>query len=394
MSEKQFQSAPQMAARRVAQSRPSLMAGLVVRARELKTRGHNIVDLSAGVPDYKAPEFLVNAGVDALRGDSNSYGDSRGVASLRQALAQRFTAQQGVEFDADAEVTITAGATAALNATLLALVNPGDGVAFFEPFFEFFLPQIRLAGGRPKFIPLRAPQWTFRDADLKRALLGATRFLILNTPHNPTGRVFTAEELERIAFYCRQHNIIVLSDETYEPFVYGTQHLSIAALPGMKERTVTIGSVSKVFNVAGWRIGSILAPAYLTAAIRRVSGMDAPVPLQIACAQAMPHYQSFIDGLVADHQLLRNRLTAALRQFGMEPLLPEGTLSIWADIAALGYASDVVACDALLDEHGILAVPGSAFYRPSIDCHHLRFSFARKADTIEEACRRLSSVNG
>lgn len=377
-------------ARRVAGGHASVMGELVNRARTLKDEGRDVIDLGAGVPDYSAPEFLIEAGVQALRSGPNSYGDGRGLSALRKALAKRFAVTHGVRMNAETDVTICGGASSAITAALLALVNPQDGVAMFEPYFEFFLPQIKLAGGVAKFIPLEAPDWTFRECQLKRALSGNTRVLLLNTPHNPTGRVFTWEELERIAHYCVQRDIIVISDETYEPFTFDCNHVSIATLPGMRDRTITIGSVSKVFNVAGWRIGSAIASPELTRVIRKVNDLSlgAPVPLQEACATAMSQYDAFVSDLVARHRPLRDQLCETLQASGFQPYKPQGTLSVFADCSGLGYASDVDVCDYLLNVVGVLAVPGSAFFR-SPGRQFVRFSFARKEETMQAAFGKL-----
>lgn len=380
-------------ARRVAQSQPSIMSELVTRAQSLRSLGKDVVDLGAGVPDYRAPDFLVEAGVQALREGPNSYGDSRGMPELRKAVAEHFAATSGLKFDPDSEVTICGGASSAITAALLALVNPRESVAMFEPYFEFFLPQIKLAGGTPKFIPLHEPDWTFREAQLKRGLTGRTRVLILNTPHNPTGRVFTRAELERIAHYCVANDVIVLSDETYEPFVFDGKHVSIATLPGMRERTITIGSVSKVFNVAGWRVGTVTAPRALTSALRSVNGLflGAPVPLQVALAEAMAQYEPFVNDLVTRHRPLRDQLCSALSEAGFVPYLPQGTLSVWADSTGLGLASDIDVCDYLLNQRGLLAAPGSAFFRVP-GKHFVRFSFARHEQTIAAAIAKLREI--
>ncbi len=380
-------------ARRVADGQASIMSDLVIQARALKDEGRDVVDLGAGVPDYSAPEFLIEAGIHSLRSGPNSYGDGRGMPALRKALAKLAERSQAVSFNPDTEITVTGGASAAITAALLALVNPRQGVALFEPYFEYFLPQIKLAGGTPKYIALTAPNWTFSESSLKRALSGSTRVLLMNTPHNPTGRVFSHKELERIAHYCVANDIIVVSDETYEPFTFGCKHISIATLPGMRERTLTIGSVSKVFNVAGWRIGSVIAPADLTAAIRRVNNLSlgAPVPLQEACAAEMSKYESFVTALVDRHRPLRDRLCVALTEAGLMPFWPEGTLSVFADCTSLGHASDLDVCDYLLNVCGLLAVPGSAFFRAPGQ-QFVRFSFARKGETIAAAIAKLRAI--
>lgn len=392
MTRKSNTATPQPVAHRLSTVKPSIMAGLVTRARELREGGREIIDLGAGVPDYDAPEFLIKLGAEALRIGPNSYGDARGSQALRAAIAKRYAATQHLDFNPNTEVTITGGASAALNAALLALVNPGDGVVVFDPYFEFFLPQIKLAGGNAKFVSLKAPTWTFTDTQLRRAFSGRTRFMLLNTPHNPTGRVFTREELERIAHWCVKQDVIVISDETYEPFVYDCKHVSIASLPGMRDRTITIASVSKVFNVAGWRIGSVVAAPHLTNAIRLVNGLasGAPVPLQEACAIAMPQYQSFVNDLLAAHQPLRDQLTNALWCFGAQPYKPQGTLSVFADCTKLGFKTDLEVCEFMLNDLGILAAPGSAFFsKAPTGQEYLRFSFARKAETIAAAVAKL-----
>lgn len=382
-------------AKRVQESRPSIMGDLVRKAADMRESGREVIDLGAGVPDYRAPDFLLDAGAEALRSGNNSYGDSRGVPSLRSAVAAHFQRAQGTSYDANTEVTITAGASAALNSILLSLVNPGDGVVLFAPYFEFFLPQINLAGGRPIFVPLTTPHWTFSDRSLEKVLRWKrTRFLLLNTPHNPTGRVFSLDELQRIAALCLKHDVIVISDETYEPFVYDAPHISIAALPGMRERTITVTSVSKVFNVAGWRVGAVLAAARLTSALRLVNGLSlgAPIPLQEACAEAMAHYREFTGSLIDLHQPQRDQLCAALEEAGFAVFVPQGTLSIFAAIGSLPFANDLKTCDYLLQECGILAAPGSAFFAAGEGAQYLRFSFARKPETIARAVQALKAL--
>lgn len=382
-------------AKRVQESRPSVMTDLVRKSADMRESGREVIDLGAGVPDYAAPGFLLDAAADSLRTGNNSYGDSRGVPNLRAAVSAHFQRAQGISYDANAEVTITAGASAALNSVLLSLVNPGDGVALFTPYFEFFLPQIRLAGGRPLFVPLSPPTWAFDDKKLEQILRRKrTRFLLLNTPHNPTGRVFSLVELQRIAALCRKHDVIVISDETYEPFVYDAPHISIASLPDMRDRTLTITSVSKVLNVAGWRVGSILACEHLSKAVRLVNGLSlgAPIPLQEACARAMTRYHEFTGSLVDLHKPLRDQLCAALRKAGFNTYVPEGTLSIFAALASLPFRTDIEACGYLLENCGILAAPGSAFFADGEGTRYLRFSFARKPETITRACQALSAL--
>jgi aminotransferase len=390
----QTNKAPGVVARRVAEVRPSVLAGLQLRAQELRAAGQTVIDLGAGVADYPPPAFLLAAAHAALDGPFNSYGDARGLKSLREAVADHYRRHHLLRYDADREVTITAGASAALSAVLLSLVNPGDGVAIFEPFFEMFLPQIKLAGGRPKFIKLHAPDWSFDEDELARALSGRTRFLLLNTPHNPTGRVFTPQEIHVIADICRQRDIIVISDETYEPFVFHGAHTCVACGPAMQQRSIIIGSMSKALNVGGWRLGSVVAPAHLTAALRLVNGLSlgAAVPLQQACAEAMADYDRFTAELVQQHRPLRDALCQALAASGFVPFVPEGTLSVWAEAGCRALDSDLAVCRMLLDRCGILAAPGSAFFRRAGKRQYLRFSFARSESVIAAACQQLISL--
>ena len=382
-------------ARRLIAKRPSIMAELVRRGQQLSREGVDIINLGPGIPDYGGTAFLLDAGAAAITGGANGYGNGWGDPELRKAVAARFQHHHSLGYDPEREVTITAGASAALNAIMLAFVNPGERVIVFEPFFENFAPQVTLAGGVPKFVSLKAPDWTLDEKAFANAFSNKTKLLLLNTPNNPTGRVFSREELEIIAHYCLKHDVLVVSDEAYEPFTYGLAHVPIATLPGMRDQVITIGSISKVFNVSGWRVGDVLAAPHLTDAIRAVNDLSlgAPTPLQKACVTAMQggHYDAFVQSVRADHIDLRDALCDALRSTGWQFRLPEGTFSVYAEAPA-GYGDNSLEiCARLLDEKRILAVPGASFTRPNRTSRYVRFCFARRKETIEQACLRLTA---
>lgn len=380
-------------ARRLVGKRPSIMADLVRRGQQLAADGADIANLAAGIPDYGGPSFLLQAASDAILGGANGYGNGWGDPRLRKAAAARFARYHDIDFNPETEVTITAGASAALNAIMLAFVNPGERVIVFEPFFENFAPQVTIAGGIPKFVCLQAPNWTIDEKVLARAFCSKTKLLLLNSPNNPTGRVLSRAELELIARYCIKHDVLVVSDEAYEPFTYGVPHVPMATIPGMRDRTITIGSISKVFNVSGWRIGDVLAAPHLTEAIRAVNDLSlgAPTPLQAAAVLALEgsYYACFMQNVVGDHRPLRDMLCGALAESGWQFRVPDGTFSVFAEAPANLGANSLEICARLLDEKGILAVPGQSFVRPDRTTRYVRFCFARKRETIEQACQRL-----
>lgn len=378
-------------ARRLARIPESKTGTLLQSAFELRRQG-NLIDLALGAPDYPAPDLLVEAAKRAITDGANGYGPSAGNPKLRSAVASRVSTDQSLTIDPDREVTITAGASAALNATLLALLNPGDQAIVFEPFYEYFLPQLALAGARPSFARLSHGDWRVEKKELKKALTKKCRVLILNNPHNPTGRVFSLEELEVVARFCQKHGLIAVCDETYVPFSFDTPFKSLSSLPGMKERCVVIHSVSKIFNVAGWRVGSVIAPPDLSAGIRRINALSlgAATPLQEACVAALDQYQEFMHTTVAEHALLRDKLSTALQTHGFSVSRAEGTLSVFAGASPLGFLDSDGCCRHLLQKHGILAAPGNNFFRTGHISSFVRFSFARSAETIEKAIAALA----
>lgn len=360
---------------------------------------HGAINLGQGFPDFPGPDFVKEAAIEAIRADLNQYAPSHGLPRLREAIAADWATQHGVEVDPDAEVTVTSGATEALLSAMLALVNPGDEVIFFEPFYDSYVPQTVFAGGTPRVVPLQPPDWTFDHDALAAAFNERTRLFLLNTPHNPTGKVFSPQELKFIADLCIEHDVIVLADEVYERIVYdGLRHVPIATLPGMWERTLTINSTGKTFSVTGWKIGYVTGSAALQTALRTTHQFNVfatATPLQHGLAVALETAAEvgYYDQLKADYQERRDRLMAILGDAGLPPLPVQGSYFIMSDITGLGFANDVEFCRHLVTEVGVAAIPPSAFYLDPASAPLLaRFCFAKQASTMEAAAERLQRL--
>lgn len=377
------------------------MALMAERVRSLGTtvfvemtalaNAHGAVNLGQGFPDFAAPTFLKEAAKAAVDADINQYAPGNGRFSLRAAIAAK---DHGRDVDPDGEVLVTHGATEAIFATVLGLVNPGDEVVILEPFYDSYVPAVRMAGGVPRFYTLRPPDWAI-DFDALAALFNAkTKLIIVNTPHNPSGKVFSREELSAIAALCREHDVIAMTDEVYEHIIFdGRTHHALATFPGMAERTVTISSLGKTFSVTGWKIGwAIAAPELIQAVFRAHQFMTfcGAAPLQEAAVAAFAVADSFYTALARDYQNKRDFLMEALRAAGLRPLLPQGAYFIMVDISDLGFADDVAFCRYLTTEIGVAAIPPSAFYHNPADGAHLaRFAFCKRQATLEEAAARL-----
>ena len=358
---------------------------------------HGAVNLSQGFPDFPAPEALKQAACDAIRADINQYSISFGAGSLRQAVADQFTARHGVPIDAGRHVTICCGSTEAMLSTMLASVDPGDEVIVFEPFYENYGPCAILSGGTPKYIRLSPPDWTFDPEVLERAFSNRTRAIVINTPTNPTGKVFTRNELETIARLCEKWDVLAISDEIYGHIVFdGHEHVPIASIPGMAERTVTISGLSKTYSVTGWRIGWAIAPDALTEGIRKMHDfltVAAPSPLQEAGALALKLPASYYRDMSAEYQRLRDWLVSILERKGFVCYPPSGAYYVMADISAFGYPDDVTFAKYLVQDIGVATIPGSSFYLdPRDGASLIRFCFSKRDDTIREAERRLEKL--
>jgi aspartate/methionine/tyrosine aminotransferase len=374
----------------------------VIREMTRQAMQHGAVNLAQGFPDFPAPEQIKQAAQQAIAADVNQYAITWGAKSLRNAIARQMGERQGVEVDPEREVVVCCGSTEAMIATLLAVCNKDDEVVVFEPFYENYGPDSILSGAKPRFVSLRPPvegdgEWTFDPQELREAFQAQTKAIIVNTPNNPTGKVFSGKELELIRDLCVEHNVLAITDEIYEHILYdGTKHISLASLEGMRDRTITINGLSKSYSVTGWRVGWAIAPAQITNAIRKVHDfltVGAPAPLQEAGAAALSLPASYYRDLADRYKTRRDHLIPALERAGFKCYRPRGAYYVMTDISAFGYANDVEFASYLVQEVGIACVPGSSFYKhPRDGGQQVRFAFCKKPETLDEAGRRLEKL--
>jgi len=360
---------------------------------------HGAINLGQGFPDFPGPDVVKEAAVAAIRADLNQYAPSHGTPRLRQAIAAGFEHTYGRSIDADAEVTVTTGATEAMQVAMLALLDPGDEVILFEPFYDAYPAQVIFAGGVPRPVRLSPPDWSFDLEALRQAIGPRTRAIIINTPHNPTGKMFSRAELESIAQVAIEHDLFVITDEVYDRITYdGAVHTPIALLPGMWERTLTLNSTGKTFSMTGWKIGFVIGPADLSAALRGIHQFNVfatATPFQEAMAVAMEQAdsQGYYDALRANYTALRNQLRAALEAADLPVLPVSGSYYLMADVSGLGFDDDVAFCRYLTSEIGVAAIPPSAFYADPTTAPLLaRFCFAKRPETIAAASERLAAL--
>ena len=373
------------------------LAESVIREMTRLAYEHGAVNLSQGYPDFPAPVAMKEAAKRAIDADINQYSITWGAKSLRDALARKVTGQFGWEVNPEREITVVCGSTEGMFASFMALLNPGDEVVIFEPFYENYGPDCALTGAVPRHVPLRPPDWKFSPAELEAAFNERTRAIVLNTPNNPTGKVFSREELETIAALCRKYDVVAITDEIYEHILYdGHRHISIATLEGMRERTVTINSLSKTYSVTGWRVGWVIAPPVLADSIRKVHDfltVGAPAPLQEAAAAAVSYGEDYYLELAAEYAKRRDRLLGILSACGFHCFRPAGAYYIMTDISGFGFADGADFVKYLIKEIGVAAVPGSSFYRnPADGAQQVRFTFCKKEETLAEAERRLRKL--
>lgn len=357
---------------------------------------HKAVNLSQGFPDFDAPTWLKSAANDAINRNLNQYAPSQGTARLRKAIADKAEHRMGIRFDEQDEITVTNGATEGIFSLLQALIGPGDEVIIFEPFYDSYVPGVEIAGGRPRYVQLRPPDWSLDHEYLASLFNENTKAIIINTPHNPTGKVYSRDELEFIAELCRRHDVLAITDEVYEHLVYDdNRHVSIAALPGMRDRTVTINSAAKTFSITGWKVGYVLAPPDLTEALRRVHQFvtfctAAPFQDAVALALETAETRGYYRDLQHDYSARRDKLTSYLQQAGLRPFKPQGTYFVMSDISGLGFESDVEFARYMTTEVGVAAIPPSAFYQDPQDGSTLcRWCFAKRDETLDAAGKRL-----
>ena len=356
------------------------------------------VNLGQGFPDTDGPAEVSEAAIQAIRDGHNQYPPGPGIPSLRAAVAEHRARFRGQHFDPDSEVLVTAGATEALAAALLALTGPGDEVVTFEPYYDSYAAGIAMSGARRKVVTLRAPDFSFDSEQLAAAFSADTKVLLLNSPHNPTGKVFTREELTEIATICVERDVVVVTDEVYEHLVFDGEHIPIATLPGMAERTVTISSAGKIFSFTGWKIGWACGPAPLIAAVRTAKQFLTFVsggPFQHAVAVGLRLGDDFFEGYTAELRAKRDRLCEGLAAAGFAVLVPQGTYFATCDITPLGGADGVDFCLALPERCGVVAVPSQVFYDDTAAGSRLvRFAFCKRDDVLDEASRRLATLGG
>ncbi|MGB6874461.1 MAG: aminotransferase class I/II-fold pyridoxal phosphate-dependent enzyme [Candidatus Acidiferrales bacterium] len=369
----------------------------VIREMTRLALAHNAVNLSQGFPDFAAPEEIKAAARDAIARDINQYAITWGAKSLRNAIAEKFARQQGIEIDPEREITVCCGSTEAMMSAMMAIINPGNEVVVFEPFYENYGPDAILSGASPRFVRLRPPDWSFDPDELARAFSNKTKAIILNTPNNPTGKVFARTEFEMIRDLCIRHDAFLITDEIYEHMLYdGAQHISAASIEGMRERTITINALSKTYSVTGWRVGWAVAPPEVTSAIRKVHDfltVGAAAPLQEAGAVALRFPDSYYRQLASEYLERRNRLLGILTSSGFQCFKPRGAYYIMTDISNFGFPNDVEFARYLVKEIGVAAVPGSSFYHdPADGAQQLRFTFCKKESTLAEAERRLAKL--
>src|SRR5947209_18486984 len=393
-------STPETAKRRVSE-KAGRFTESVIREMTREALKHGAVNLSQGFPDFPAPEEIKRAAAEAIAADLNQYAITWGAKDFRDAIAEKTRRYLGLDVDPEREITVTCGSTEGMIAAMMATVDPGEEVVLFEPFYENYAPDAILSGARPRYVPLRAPDWTFDREELRAAFGERTKAIILCNPNNPTGKVFTREEMEFIASLCREHDALCFTDEIYEHILYPREgaeieHISMAQLEGMRERTVVVNSMSKTYSVTGWRVGYCIAPPEITNAIRKVHDfltVGAAAPLQSAGAFALSLPQEYYDKLQSDYVARRDLLLPALEAAGFRCFRPDGAYYIMTDITSFGFKDDVEFTRHLIRDIGVACVPGSSFYsRPELGAQQVRFCFCKRDETLLAAAERLGKL--
>jgi aminotransferase len=376
--------------------RASTFQESVIREMTRVANQHGAINLAQGFPDFAMPEPMKDAACAAIHGDINQYAITWGTPALRLAIAEKYRRWYDMDVDSDREITVTCGATEAMAAVFLALVDPGDEVIVFEPYYENYGPDAILAGAKPVFVPLEGLDWKLDPEKLRAAFSDRTRAIVVNTPHNPTGRVFTREEISLIAELCQKHDAIAITDEIYEHIRYAGGHHVLATWPGMRERTVTISGLSKTFSCTGWRLGYAVAPFEMTSPIRKVHDfltVGAPAPLQAAGAIGMAFGPDYYNEMALEYRERRDLMVSALDEAGFKFYSPEGAYYILADFTAISDLRGVEFALWLAKEIGVATVPGTSFYRePKLGEHVTRFAFCKKRETLEKAAERLAGM--
>jgi aminotransferase len=373
----------------------------VIREMTREALKHGAVNLSQGFPDFAAPEDIKQAAMMAIEKDVNQYAITWGSRDFREAIARKTKWYLGLEIDPETEITVTCGSTEGMIATMMATVDPGEEVVVFEPFYENYAPDAILSGAKPHYVPLRAPDWSFDREELRAAFSEKTKAIIVCNPNNPTGKVFSRDELEYIASLCREFDALCFTDEIYEHILYPREgadirHISMAQLEGMRDRTVIVNSMSKTYSVTGWRVGYCIAPPAITGAIRKVHDfltVGAAAPLQAAGAYALSLPTDYYEKLQNEYQRRRDILIPTLHAAGFKTFQPDGAYYVMTDISDFGFESDVAFTRYLIREIGVACVPGSSFYSdPARGSQQVRFCFCKRDETLGAAAERLARL--
>ncbi|HSS19829.1 MAG TPA: aminotransferase class I/II-fold pyridoxal phosphate-dependent enzyme [Pyrinomonadaceae bacterium] len=379
----------------------SLFTESVIREMTREALKHGAVNLSQGFPDFAAPADIKQAARQAIADDVNQYAITWGAKDFRNAIAQKTNWYLGLDVDPETELTVTCGSTEGMIASMMATVDPGEEVVVFEPFYENYAPDAILSDAKPRYVPLRAPDWSFDRDELRSVFNAKTKAIIVCNPNNPTGKVFTRDEMEFIASLCQEFDALCFTDEIYEHILYPREgaeinHISMAQLPGMRERTVIVNSMSKTYSVTGWRVGYCIAPPEITSAIRKVHDfltVGAAAPLQVAGAYALSLPGEYYEKLQTEYRARRDLLLPVLENAGFKTFSPDGAYYIMTDISSFGFADDVEFTRHLIRDVGVACVPGSSFYSlPELGRQQVRFCFCKKDETLQMAAERLTKL--
>jgi aminotransferase len=369
----------------------------VIRGMSVEARKYGAINLAQGMPDFPAPAEVKDAACRAIQADINQYAITWGARPLREAIAEHAAWHLGLQVDPEVEITVTCGSTEAMLVALMGIINPGDEVILSQPFYENYWPDCVIAGATPRFVAVRPPDWSFDPDELASAFNDRTKAIILCNPNNPTGKVFDRAELEHVAALCRKWDAIAITDEIYEHILYdGRPHVALASLDGMRERSVTIGGMSKTYGVTGWRVGTMIAPPHLSAAFRQLHdfvSIGAAAPLQEAGAVAYRLPRDYYDRLASDYQARRDRFCGALLEIGFDLQMPQGAYYVMTDISAFGAQDDVAFAQHLVRDVGVATVPGSSFFLDkTLGRQYIRFCFCKRDETLDGAIERLRGL--
>jgi len=368
----------------------------VIREMTRLCQIHGGINLAQGFPDFPAPDKIKEAAVAAIRADVNQYAITWGAKSFRDAIAENYSRVYGMDVDPEKELVVCCGSTEAMMSAMLGVVDPGDEVVVFEPYYENYGPDAILSGAVPRYVTLHEPDWRLDPDELAAAFNARTRAIIINTPNNPTGKVFTREELSQIAALCQKWGVVAITDEIYEHILYEGEHIPLASLDGMRERTVTINSLSKTYSLTGWRVGWALAPPVLSDAIRKVHDfltVGAAAPLQEAGVVALGLPDEYYRQLSVDYRARRDILLPALEEAGFSCYKPNGAYYVMTDISRFGFPDDVSFSRHLIEKIGVAVVPGSSFYhRPEGGAQKVRFTFCKREETLRAAADKLAAL--